>query len=67
MLEELEDQEIRIKITNGRYFLSRYELDGKVKEQYCPVSNDIIQVYLVSVMNGLQPPHNLRHLDKLSD
>lgn len=67
MSQNLENQEIRIKIKDGKYFLSRYELDGKVKEQYSPVSNEIIQVYLVSVMNGLQPPRNLRHLDKLSD
>ena len=67
MSQNIENQEIRIKIKDGRYSLSRYELDGKVKEQYAPVPNEIIQVYLVSVMNGLQPPRNLHHLDKLSD
>lgn len=67
MSQELENQEIRIKIKDGRYFLSRYELDGKVKEQYCPETNNVIQVWLLSILNGFQPPHNLRHLDKLTD
>jgi hypothetical protein len=67
MSKELENQEIRIKIKDGRYFLSRYDLDGKVKEQYCCVSNEIIQVWLLSILNGFQPPRNLHHLDRLSD
>ena len=67
MSNQLENQEIRIKIKDGRYFLSRYDLNGKVKEQYAPQDNRTIKVYLASVMNGLQPPRNLHHLDKLSD
>lgn len=67
MSQDLENQEIRIKIKDGKYFLSRYDQNGKVKEQYAPQDKKTIQVFIVSVMNGLQPPHNLHHLDKLSD
>ena len=61
----LENQEIRIEVKDGKYFLSRYE-NGKVKEQYRPETNEVIQVWIVSVLNGFEPPRNLLHLDKLT-
>lgn len=66
MSQDLENQEIRIKIENGKYFLSRY-VDGKVKEQYRPETREVIPVWLLAILNGFQPPRNLHHLDKLSD
>ncbi len=62
----LENQEIRIKVEDGKYFLSRYE-NGKVKEQYRPETHEVIQIWIVSVLNGFQPPRNLVRLDKLTD
>jgi hypothetical protein len=62
----LENQEIRIKIEDGKYFMSRC-VDGKVKEQYRPETREVIQVWLLAILNGFQPPRNLHHLDKLSD
>ena len=62
----LENQEIRIEIKDGRYHLSRYK-DGKVKEQYRPESKECMQVWITSVLNGFQPPRSLNRLDKLSD
>lgn len=62
----LENQEIRIEVKDGKYFLSRYE-NGKVKEQYRPETIEVILVWIVSVLNGFQPPRNLVHLDKLTD
>lgn len=67
MSQKLENQEIRIKIIDKKYFLSRYDLDGKVKEQYRPETKNVILVWLLSILNGFQPPRNLHHLDKLSD
>ena len=64
--KHIEDQEIRISVENGRYFLSRYK-DGKVKEQYRPESKECMHVWITSVLNGFQPPRSLNHLDKLSD
>ena len=67
MAHELENQEIRIKIENGRYSISRYDEHGKVKEQYRPETNETTQVWLLSILNGFQPPRTLDRLDKLSD
>ncbi len=60
----IENQEIRIEVKDGKYFLSRYK-DGKVKEQYCPESKEGISVWIISVLNGFQPPRRLIELDKL--
>lgn len=63
----LENQEITIKIKDGRYFLSRYELDGKVKEQYGPVKLKVLLIRIVSILSGFEPPRRLYRLDKLTD
>jgi len=63
----LENQEIRIKIKDGRCFLSRYELDGKVKEQYGPVKLKVLLVRIVSIFSGFEPPRRLSRLEKLTD
>ena len=67
MSKKLENQEIRIKIEGGRYFLSRYVLNGKVKEQYGPVSLKVLLVRIVSILSGFEPPRHLSRLEKLTD
>jgi len=63
---EPENQKIVIEIKDGKYFLSRHD-DDKVREQYSPQTKEAICVYVVSILNGFQPPRNLLHLDKLTD
>ena len=65
-MSELEDQEIRVIIKNGRYHISRHT-GVKVKEQYAPTDNRKAQVFLASILNGFQPPRSLLCLDRLSD
>jgi hypothetical protein len=64
---KLENQEIRIKIKDGRCFMSRYELDGKVKEQYSPVSLKVLLVRIVCILSSFEPPRRLSRLGKLTD
>lgn len=44
----------------GERFQFRREVNGKLDESYCPVGKDLAAVYVIAIINGFEPPRQLK-------
>lgn len=61
---DIKDDEVHIMRLNGQ---AQLDLMNKIDESYNVVQKGIASIYLTAIMNGFQPPRDLRHLDKPID
>lgn len=52
----------KIEITGSQYVFSK-EVNGRSDESYAPVGKEKAAVFAVSIIQGFQPPRDLRNYD----
>lgn len=52
-----------IEISDGRYAFTK-EINGSIDESYAPVCKAKVAVFASAIIQGFQPPRDLRSCDK---